>query len=232
MRAIGTLMVVLGTLQACCARQAPDSAGRTPVAARPDQSQTAPDASLVERLARGQDPCGPGGDNSVMSKTTDGATTEMRVRDLGTPGANVHVLRTEAFFRAWPAVCGAPECTTTFPEGLKSTEYQKRLRIDDPALVERLWKDYVLARASSACPPSGCYAHDDCADDAKIMVVFCTSEPAERWLAAGNSAACGQPLMVTEDYRFHARNGPIIRDLAEAIDVKDKIESEMPEIFR
>ena len=170
-------------------------------------------------------PCVAGENGSLnwVPAPIDAGTRTALIRDLGPPGRNVHVTRAEVVFRWWPAVCGGPECETTFPEKLRAMRDTRRKSLNDPLLVERLWKDYGTIRASGERPYNGCV------DDARIMVRFCTSEPAERWLAAG--ASC-DVLMVTEDRRLHERNGPVLRDMADAIGVTAQMEAAVPDIFR
>jgi hypothetical protein len=171
------------------------------------------------------DPCGAGQDGSAAwpPEEGDGATTLMRLRDLGLPGPGVHATRAEVLFRWWPAVSGR-EYETTFPEKLKTTPHKKTVLLDDPRVIEPLWKDYLLVRTSSE------HTYDiGCVDDARIMVRFCTTEPAERWFAAG--ASC-DVLMVTENRKLHIKNGQVLRDMADAIGVTAQMEAAVPDIFR
>ena len=137
----------------------------------------------------------------------------------------VRVLSAEVFFRHWPAgFCGGPECSLAWPEDLKTSYYRKRRRVDNPAVVDSLWRAYRAVRASSAIPSS-----TTCQDDARIMVVFHTAEPAERWVAAGRTC---RVLMVTDDYKMHESDGAFLRDLAELMGVREELEKADPTIWR
>ncbi len=131
----------------------------------------------------------------------------------------------EVFFSEWPRfdTCGAPECDSTEPWELRTTHYRLRRQIDDPEVLDRLWSDYVSVRATPGQLPFGACEHD-----ARIMVVFYTPEPDTRWVAAGVSC---RTMMLTDDLRLHEKDGPVLREMAEALGVREEMEKAVPGIW-
>ena len=145
-------------------------------------------------------------------------------RDPGPPGTEVRILSAEVYFRHWPpAPCGGPECSLAWPEDLRTSYYRKRQRVQDPTSVDMLWRAYKAVRSSAAIPPS-----KNCQDDARIMVVFSTTEPAERWVAAGQTC---RVLMVTDDYQLHEKDAVLLRELADTVGVSEELEKADPDIW-
>jgi len=150
----------------------------------------------------------------------------------GMPGANIHPSRAEVFFRDWHASCAPPGgwCVLISPDDLTSKAYYtKRVTVSDPAVVERLWADYIAVKSSKVVMPSA-----DCGDDARIMAVFHTSEPTLRWFAAGQGcpAPGGKVMMVVEGRWLREKNGQVLRDMADDIGVAAQMEAAVPDIFR
>jgi hypothetical protein len=163
----------------------------------------------------------------VLQPTPDAATLPHTVviRDPGPPTPDVRVLGAEVRFRHWPSgFCGFPECSEVTPNELLKRNYRTRQRVESRAAIEGLWGQYKVVRTSKVVPFSA-----DCQDLARIIVVFCTSEPAVRWLAVGDTCRI---LMLTDDYQLHEKAGPLFRELAEIVGVRKELENSKPDIWQ
>jgi hypothetical protein len=110
------------------------------------------------------------------------------------------------------------------PENLKTSWYRKREIVESQIVTDKLWKAYKAVRSSSAVPLS-----TECQYDARIMVVFSTSEPAERWVAAGQTCRI---LMLTDDYQLHEKDGALLRELADVVGAGSELGNADPNIWR
>jgi hypothetical protein len=169
--------------------------------------------------------------NQIPLEDTGSEPTPDMTQVPGLPEPSVHPGHAEVFFSRWLTTCAGHEwCLVLSAADLSSAAYYtKRVRVSDPVLVERLWADYITVKASKLEQPSG-----DCLDDARIMVVFRTSEPTLRWFAAGQGCPPpgGKVMMVTEGRWLHEKNGAVLRDMADAIGVTAQMETAAPDIFR
>lgn len=156
---------------------------------------------------------------------------EVEIHDPGDPGPDVRAISAEVFFSEWPpASVSGPEYMQTRPNQLKRSFYSARCRVADPASIRRLWAAYKAARSSSAVFDLKCPL-DPTATDARLMVVFSTSDHSDRWVAAGLPCT-DRPLMTTEDYRLHEKDGALLRELADIVGARAEIEAADPDIWR
>lgn len=163
----------------------------------------------------------------VVPLTPDAATPphSVVIRDPGPPAADVRVLGAEVRFRHWPTgFCGFPECSEVTPIELQKLNYRKRQRVESRSAIDSLWKQYKAVRTSAIVP-----FVEECDDRVRMIVVFCTSEPAVRWLAVGDSCRI---LMLTDDYQLHEKYGPLFRELANIVGVRKELEKTKPDIWQ
>ena len=132
-----------------------------------------------------------------------------QIGDPQQPSPDVRVLGAEVFFHEWPPI--PPHYDAMWPEQLEKSSYKIRCRVDDSATLQRMWEGYKSVRASA--PASVCPVYD-----ARLMVVFSTSDHKHRWVAIGRPCGLGsRTLMVTDDYQQHEKDGALLRELANVV---------------